>query len=272
MAQEFFDPVLFIKEDAPTSVDLSQTPFFCNIHGFPHYCAEPPTGLQLLEPAASDPTAVIGNAYRVLSATTTHPDPKYGNQTRLEFQADQVEYEAIAVTHQTAAAFGMTLIEPGQGIRITSPQPHLSLVDYEYGMFAGHRSPYEGTGYRLLGKVCTDLEHHDFPHVFTSIDPHLPLVISVGKYWPQQQKICLADLWLPRGMALYVPPRPNLPGQTCLDLHGNRNSALACWRGIERSSVKTQTLLQTEGGYFYWFWNELPTTHPLLDLTGASHA
>jgi hypothetical protein len=67
-------------------------------------------------------------------------------------------------------------------------------------------------------------------------------------------------------------PRPNLPGQTCLDLHGNRNSALACWRGIERSSVKTQTLLQTEGGYFYWFWNELPTTHPLLDLTGASHA
>ena len=55
MAQEFFDPVLFIKEDAPTSVDLSQTPFFCNIHGFPHYCAEPPTGLKLLEPAASDP-------------------------------------------------------------------------------------------------------------------------------------------------------------------------------------------------------------------------
>ena len=97
-------------------------------------------------------------------------------------------------------------------------------------------------------------------------------MISVGKYWPQQQKICLADLWLPRGMALYVPPRPSLPGQTCLDLHGNRNSALACWRGIERSSVKTQTLLQTEGGYFYWFWNELPTTHPLLDLTGASHA
>jgi hypothetical protein len=100
MAQEFFDPVLFIKEDAPASVDLSQTPFFCNIHGFPHYCAEPPTGLKLLEPATSDPEAVIGNAYRVLSATTTHPDPKYGNQTRLEFLADQVEYEALAVTHQ----------------------------------------------------------------------------------------------------------------------------------------------------------------------------
>jgi hypothetical protein len=116
-----FDPVLFIKEDAPTSVDLSQTPFFCNIHGFPHYCAEPPTGLKLLEPATSDPKVAIGNAYRVLSATTTRPDPKYGNQTRLEFQADQVEYEAIAVTHQTAAAFGMTLIEPGQGVRITSP-------------------------------------------------------------------------------------------------------------------------------------------------------
>ena len=60
MAQEFFDPVLFIKEDAPTSVDLSQTPFFCNIHGYPHYCAEPPTGLKVLEPAISNPEVAIG--------------------------------------------------------------------------------------------------------------------------------------------------------------------------------------------------------------------
>lgn len=272
MAQEFFDPVLFIEEGEPTVVDLSQTPFFCNIDGYPDYCAEPPAGLELLEPAVSNPEVAIGNEYHVLSATTTHPDPQYGNQTRLEFQADKVEYKALAATHATAAAFGMTLIEAGQGIRIASPQSRLSLVDYEYGMFAGHRSPYEGTGYRLLGKVCTDLEHHDFPHVFTSIDPYLPLVISVGKYWPEQQKIRLADLWLPRGKALYVPPRPSLPGQTCLDLHGNRNSALACWRGIERSSVRTQTLLQTEGGYFFWFWNPLPTTHPLLDPRGTPHA
>lgn len=273
MAQEFFDPVLFIKEDAPAAIDLSRTPFFCNIDGHPHYLAEPPTGVKVLEAAAVDPKVAIGKEYSVLSATTTHPDPKYGNQTRLEFLADQVEYEAIQVTPKDAAAFGMTLIEPGQGVFITSPQPLLALVDYEYGMFAGHRSPYEGTGYRLLGKVCTDLEHHEFPHIFTSIDPHLPLVVSVGKYWPETQKIRLADLWIPRGKALYVPPRPNLLGQACLTLHGNRNAALACWPGAGRTSVRTQTLLQTENSYFYWFWNELPSIHPPSPQpTGTPHA
>ena len=272
MAQPFFDPVLFIQEDAPTAVDLLQTPYFCNIDGHPHYRATPPEGRKPLDAAAMDPDVEMGNEYHVLSATTTHPDPQYGNQTRLEFQAREVKYEALPATRQAAEAFGMTLIEPGQSIYINSPQPRLSLVDLEYGMFAGHRSPYEGTGNRLLGKVCTDLEHHDFPHIFTSIDPHLPLVISVGKYWPEAQKIRLADLWLPRGHALYVPPRPKLPGQTCLALHGNRNSALACWQGTGRTSVRTQTLLQTEYSYFYWFWNELPSTHPLLDPRGTPHA
>ena len=94
MAQEFFDPVLFIKEDAPTVVDLSQTPFFCNLHGYPHYCAEPPAGLTVLEPAISNPEVAIGNAYRVLSATTTHPQPEYGSQTQLVFQAERIEYQA----------------------------------------------------------------------------------------------------------------------------------------------------------------------------------
>ena len=158
----------------------------------------------------------------------------------------------------------MTLVEEGQGIRVSKRVKRLEQVDYEYGMFAGHQSPYQGTGPRLLGTVCTDLECHDFPHIFASIDLDLPLVISVGRYWPKLNKMYLADLWLPRGKALYVPPRPRLAGQEYLDLHGNRNSALACWQGIEHTSVRTRTLLQTEGGYFHWFWNELPTIHPLL--------
>ncbi|MEX8192985.1 hypothetical protein [Comamonas guangdongensis] len=272
MAQEYFDPVLFIKEGAKTPIHLSRTPFFCNLGGFARYFEVPPSGVQLLEPSISDPMVALGNRYGVRSATTEPTDPRYGEQTRLEFLADQVEYRPLWATSDTAAAFGMTLAEPGQGIRITSPQPCLSLVDYKYGMFAGHRSPYLGTGYRLLPKVCTDLEHHDFPHVFAAVDPHLPLVISVARYWPQRQEICLADLWLPRGKALYVPPRPRSSEQSCLDLHGNRNSALACWQGLGQTSVRTQTLLQTEHSYFCWFWNDLPTTHPLLDPTGAPHA
>lgn len=270
MAQEFFDPVPFIKEGAKTPIDLSRTPFFCNIGGFARYFETPPGGVQLLEPSISDPTVALGNEYRVRSATPEQNDPRYGEQTRLEFLADQVEYRPLWAIRDTAAAFGMTLVEPGQGIRVSSPQPRLTQIDYEYGMFAGHRSPYLGTGYRLLPKVCTDLEHHDFPHVFAAVDPHLPLVISVARYWPQRQQICLADLWLPRGHALYVPPR--LPGQSCLDLHGNRNAALACWQGLGQTSIRTQTLLQTEDSYFYWFWNDLPSVHPLLDPTGTPHA
>ena len=52
MAQPFFDPVLFIQEDAPTAVDLLQTPYFCNIDGHPHYRATPPEGQELRVAAA----------------------------------------------------------------------------------------------------------------------------------------------------------------------------------------------------------------------------
>ena len=73
MAQEFFDPVLFIKEDAPTVVDLSQTPFFCNLHGYPHYCAEPPAGLTVLEPDTlrREITQTLKRTLKGYRATTT---------------------------------------------------------------------------------------------------------------------------------------------------------------------------------------------------------
>lgn len=268
MAQEFFDPVLLIREGLATPIDLRKTPFFCNIGGYPNYCAQVPDGMTELQPTLNK--KVMGKRYDVLSAVTTRPDKVFGDQTRLEFDGHKVEFEALLATPETAAAFGMTLIEPGQAIRLYSPQPLLSATHFEYSMFAGHRSPYEGTGYQITSKVCTDLECHDFPHLFTSTDPSLPRVTSVARYWPQKQEIFLADLWVPRGKALYIPPSP--VGSPFIDLHCSRNSALACWHGTGPTSLHTQTLLQTKDIDIHWFWNELPTTHPLLDLTGAPDA
>lgn len=264
MAQEYFDPPMFIKEGAVGEVNLSMTPFFYNNGGYPDYVETLPLGVMPLEPASCDPFVAIGRKYFVSAANTESPEPAYGEQTRLELVADEVVYEPMWATREVAAAFGITLVERGQGIRVNSSQPLLKQIDYEYGMFAGHRSPYQGTKNRLLGVVCTDLEYHDFPHVFASVDPSLPLVISVGRYWPRLKKIFLADLWVPRGSALYIPPRPKASGQEFIHLHGNRNSALACWEGIGQSSIQTQTLLQVEGSFFHWFWNERPSIHPLL--------
>ncbi len=264
MTQEYFDSPLFIREVEKARVDLSKTPFFCNVGGHPLYLKKIPKDVKRLESAITDASVAVGRQYEVCTATTTRPDPDHGKQTYLKIVADHVEYEPMWATREAAAAFGMTLVEKGQGIRVNSPEPKLAQIDFEYGMFAGHQSPYQGTKSRLLGVVCTDLECHAFPHVFASIEPHLPLVISVARYWPKQHKISLADLWVPSGSALYVPPRPKSKKRQCLDLHGNRNSALACWRGIGQASVKTQTLLQTDGGLIHWFWNDLPSIHPLL--------
>jgi hypothetical protein len=184
--------------------------------------------------------------------------------TQLGFIADEVVFEPMWATRDVAAAFGITLVEMGQGVRLSSPVKDLAQVDYEYGVFAGHSSPYQGTGRRLLTVVCTDLEHHDFPHVFASTDPLLPLVVSVGRYWPKLCKIRLADLWVPRGSALYIPPKPALPDPECLDLHGNRNAARACWGVPGPDRLATRTLLQADGGFVYWFWNAVPTTHTNL--------
>lgn len=262
MTQEYFDAPLFIRECERTEVNLSQTPFFCNIGERPVYVKKLPDDIKEVKPATGKLADRLGTKYQVSAKECRCLPSDYGEQTRLELVADTVVYKAMRATAESAAAFGMVLVERGQGIRVSSPVPKLSQIDYEYGMYAGHRSPYRGTGYSLLNRVCTDLECHGFPHVFAAIDPHLPLVISVGRYWPNEAKIYLADLWVPCGSALYVPPKPE--GQSHLDLHGNRNSALACWRGWGPDRIRTQTLLQVDGGFFHWFWNDLPTKHPLM--------
>lgn len=262
MSQDHFDPVLFIKEHEATHIDLGITPFFCNNNGFPEYLQKLPSHVTELEEAERDGSNQLGHCYTAYARPPEQPDPEFGEQSQLVIDASVVEYAPLPATRVNAAAFGLTLIEPNQGIRLRSDTRVLQQIDFEYGMFAGHRSPYQGTKNRLLGMVCTDLEYHDFPHVFASIDPYLPLVISVARFWPSMHRIYLADLWLPRGSALYSPPPCPSLSEPFLNLHGNRNSALACWPGLKRSSITTQTLLRANGGYFHWFWNELPSIHP----------
>lgn len=261
MPGPFLDAPLFIQERHATTVDTASTPFFYNDGGTPAYLDKPPTGVTPLVPVATDPALAMGNEYAVPCVLEVRPTPPYGIETQLGFAAPQVEFAPLWATRDVAAAFGITLVEPGQAVPLSSPVATLQQIEYEYGVFAGHWSPYQGTGNTLLSVVCTDLEHHDFPHVFASTDPTQPLVISVGRYWPARGKIRLADLWVPRGSALYLPPQPAASAPECIDLHNNRNSARACWGDIRQNSVVTHTLLQNENGFFYWYWNAVATVH-----------
>jgi hypothetical protein len=82
----------------------------------------------------------------------------------------------------------------------------------------------------------------------------VPLVISVARWRPYVAEIALADLWVMPGDAIVLPPKlmppPPEPGtpysaawRIVCDLHGNRNSAFACWFDDRKASVKTTTIL-----------------------------
>ncbi|WP_404336497.1 hypothetical protein AB2M62_19460 [Sphingomonas sp. MMS12-HWE2-04] len=265
-----FLPQVFIRELSETEVHVGETPFFYNDKGTPTYRASLPDGITPLTPAHTGPEVAVGAEHRVTGTIGFKPTPPYGNETQLGFEAESVRYEPMWATRDVAAAFGITLVEPGQGIEVDSPGGLLHQNHYEYGVFAGHWSPYQNTnpeaGNMLLSVVCTDLEHHDFPHVFASTDPQFPLVISVGRYWHQEGRIRLADLWVPQGSALYIPPKPLLLGSQCIDLHNNRNSARAAWGDIRAHSIVTHTLLQTKDSFTYWYWNAADTEHTPLEF------
>jgi hypothetical protein len=264
MAEGYFDPPVFIKEKQGKTVDISKTPYFYNDDGHPTYVKKLPRGAKLLKTAPVNPQVAMGNEYIVSQIASVKKTPPYGVETQLSFVAEEVAYAPMWVTPAIAAAIGITLVEKGQAVALSSPVSKLSQIEYEYGAFAGHWSPYQNTGNTLLSVVCTDLEHHDFPHIFASIDRDKPLVTSVGRYWPKLSKIRLADLWVPRGSALYIPPMPALPDAECIDLHNNRNSAHACWGDIRQNSILTKTLLQPKHGFFYWYWNPTATVHKHL--------
>ena len=261
MPNNHFDPPVFEIAKKEVQVDISKTPYFYNDDGKPTYVEAPPKGVKPLEPSVTNPAIAMGSEYVVSEVLGIKKTPPYGIETELGFVANEVVYEPLWATPAVVAAFGITLVERGQAVRVSSPVAKLSQIEYEYGAFAGHWSPYQEKSNKLITFVITDLEHHDFPHVFASTDPRLPLVISVGRYWPSLHKIRLADLWVPRGSALYIPPKPATPGLECVDLHNNRNSARACWGRLEQSTLMTETLLQAEHGFFFWFWNATPTVH-----------
>ena len=261
MIEGHLDAPLFEVTKNSQPVSLADTPWLYLDGGTPRYLASPPAGAKTIEPAATDPDRAIGAEHVVPDILSVTPNGSYGTETQLALMAQAVSYEPMWATRTTAAAFGITLVKPGEAVRIEGPSAGIAVNEYEYGVFAGHWSPYQNTGNRLLTRVITDLEHHDFPHVFAATDPAMPLVISVGRYWPQRGVVRLADLWVKQGEALYIPPKPQVAGAQVIDLHNNRNSARACWGELDRSTITTHTLLQPEGGYFYWYWNALDTQH-----------
>ncbi|OTG63474.1 hypothetical protein [Acinetobacter silvestris] len=266
----YFEPALLDREKRKIEINIEQTPYFYNDAGRPTYLSTLPKGLSPLKITKRKVIQSKGREYTVSKELGTKINSKYGVEIQLEFDGTQFEYEPMWATRKNAVAFGITLVKQGEAIKIESHVATLSQIEYEYGMFAGHWCPYldlgkkVGEGKTLFPFVCTDLEHHDFPHIFASTDQELPLVVSVARYWPKLGKIYLADLWVPQGQALYIPSRPKVNGQDFIDLHNNRNSARACWGQLDQTTVNTHTLLQTENAYFYWYWNKHPAIHHQL--------
>lgn len=273
MPSALFDPPVLIQELQATPIDLQFTPFFYNDGGKPCYVERLPAGVQPLPIQPNDPLRQAGNIY-IVDGIRNSNISQYGVTRELDIDAEVVRYAPMWLTPDNAAAFGMTAVAPGQALRIESPpdQQTLQHMHYAYGVFAGHWSPYQGTQNRLLPITCTDLELHNFPHVFASTDATKPLVISVGRYWPAQQMLRLADLWIPQGWCLYIPAQLGTEHAECLNLHNNRNAARACWGDLQQDRIYTQTLL-SDTGFFHWYWNAKPTEHtsPLTMHTEVRH-
>jgi hypothetical protein len=146
MADGFFDPPVFIKEIHCDAVDMTATPYFYNDGGTPNYVALVPAGITLLTPAPSDPKLAIGREYDVSGTISVKQTPPYGVETQLGFIGDDIVFEPNWATRENAAAFGITLVEAGEAVALSSPNAQLSQIQYEYGVFAGHWSPYQDTG------------------------------------------------------------------------------------------------------------------------------
>ena len=255
MSNETFDAPIFI-EDGPY-IDLlpREYPFLYNDRG---HCRQlrQPFGEEITI-AKDNPDLDMGVKYKGIShQPKTIPNDGYPYQiTEFDFKSPEVHYEAITATRDSVQAFGMTLLKSGECLRFE--YEGMIMAQYTYGKWAGHQSPYIGKRRRreLLTHNPTDLEFHDFPHVFFSHDDR-PLVISVARWRPYVQEISLADLWIEPGDAIVVPPktRPASPSgelsdeiarRIIIDLHGNRNSALACW-GSDKAALTTTTVLGNE--------------------------
>lgn len=235
-----FDPVLFILDGEPVALDTRRNPFLYNENGHSRHLPAPRG--TLIQPAEELPAVSMGRRYAGIRSREKTIGTGTGAYeiTEFDFGVEEVHYEPLWATRETSQAFGMTLLKNDESISFV--YDGLVASEYTYGAFAGYQSPYIGTKRRreLLTVNATDLEYHAFPHVFCSQD-ELPLVISVARYRPARREIWLADLWVHPGDCLYVPPKHFR--EEYVDLHGNRNSARACWGHETKSSLATHTTL-----------------------------
>jgi hypothetical protein len=258
--RSIFTPVRFIADGTPVPVVTAQTPYVYNSKGFSKYLDRPMGTVIQVTP--EDPTLRKGRPHRVESVVDRTAD--WGTYKQFTFATAESVYDPFWADTAIAQAFGMTVIHNDQSLRFEFAAGLVS-VDYEYGVYASFESPYIGSARdrELLTINATDLEYHAFPHLFCSQDT-LPLVISVARYVPSEQTIWLADLWVRPGDILYVPPK--LGTGNYLDMHGNRNSARACWgRSDSKNTLKTNTMLGDSNTFAayppHYYMEAHPTVH-----------
>ncbi|RJF97064.1 hypothetical protein D3870_20650 [Noviherbaspirillum cavernae] len=255
LATDVFTPIVFIEDGEPAPLrDPAAFPFLYNEHGKGVQLAQQRG--TLIQIAPDNPDLDVGTRYVDIQDSPSTITPDAGDPyeiTLFDFGVEEVHYAPLPATRENAQAFGMTLLRNGECVRF--PFQNLVMTDYTYGKWAGYQSPYLGPGRsrELLTINPTDLEYHNFPHVFFSRDA-LPLVVSVARWRPYVRQIALADLWIAPGDAILLPPKVKpAPPPRCaphdearriiLDLHGNRNSALACRFQEGRPALSTTTIL-----------------------------
>lgn len=237
----YFDPVLFIGDGVEVRLpDTNHFPYFYNNNGQREHRETPKGTLITVE---EDTSISLGQQYLNITHQPKTIPTETGSYVITEFDfhaTGDVIYKPMWATRETVRAFGITLVRNEECVLFDAPG--LVGCQYVYGKFASYQSLYIGAGRirELLTVNATDLEYHMFAHIFCSQDS-LPLVISVARWRPQQAMIHLADLWVRPGDCLYVPAKVFSP--VCCDLHGNRNSARACWGVDGRVDLVTETVL-----------------------------
>lgn len=242
--RSFFDQVVFIIDGK--AVDVPDGPMYlCNDGGSSVYSTTAQGKEIPVTP--EDPSLSLGMQYRGITFGQRKMD--WGTEWAyilIEFDfktaPNPVIYKPLwaHADPRSTQAFGFTLVRNGECV----PFSYEGMIDspYTYGVHAGYQSPYIGSdrSRQLLTVNATDLEHHAFPHVFCSIDT-VPLVISVARWRPSLGEIWLADLWVQPGDLLFLPPKVYSDEYT--DMHGNRNSAFACWGMDDKPFLVTRTTL-----------------------------
>jgi hypothetical protein len=240
MARAYFSPVLFIDETESTNVDTKAFPYFYNDNGKSTHVKDPKgTLIEVVE----DPSLNMGQRYDIVSCEPKiiNPGQYQYTITEFDFGVEKVHYEPLWATKETARAFGVTLVHSGESVKV-GYDGKLTSTPYTYGAFAAYESPYIGSdrSRELLTVNATDLEFHAFPHIFCSQD-EIPLVTTVARWRPAKKEIHLADLWVRPGDCLYIPAKKF--SEEYVDMHGNGNSAHACWAVRDRGSIATNTTL-----------------------------